>query len=968
MKYYFRHISPSLRILLIIICAIFALHASPAGTLQLRSFSPEAYHGGSQNWCATSDSVGRIYVGNSYGLMIFDGSHWYRNYLPNYSTIRSIRYAASSERKSDRLYVAGSEEFGYFRSTDTNGELIYTSLIPTLPSPRPKFTEIWNIILDGSRTWFQTDNHLFVYDGKRTRVLSSPGRISTSALINGNIYVGLEDGRICITEKGKLMQLSGIETLADSKITGILPLGKDILIATMLDGLYLLSNGRVAPLTSELNPFLRHNQLFCTAFKDEYYLFGTVTGGAVVKNFRTNQTFFINRHSGLQNNTVLNAYFDDARNLWLCLDNGLDYALLNSPITNLIGSMDDIGSGYSSVIKADDLYIGTNQGLFSTSYPIAPNPGSPLLSQEAPGQIWSINDSGSDFFVAGDAGIYAKGASGFYKISGLTGGHKVALLNTPGKAIASCYDGFHLLVKDGAEWRNAGIIKGNDNITGNFYIDSYNNLWINHWMKGIYRLHYNESGNNFDSLRLYGETDGLPAPTGNSLSFFKGAPIVYNIHGFFTWNRAKDKIVKHQQLNSLLSPRSAESVHVFGDSVVALINSHRVRMVNFNKAGGSFVTEIPYSVPSGRIIPGFENLLLLPDNKIIIGNNKGFWLMDATSSRQPQPKPKVYVNRIYANADSLVYRALMNGNTGIVRLPYSLNSLRFEFGTDFYTNGDRIQFSTRLENFDEDWSPFNSMSTREFTKLREGSYRLNVRIRINNDDDLIYSNSFDFTISPPWYRSIVAKIIYILIFIALIGYATHIIIRWKRRAEKRIMQRKEEEMENLRKEAHAHALRKDYEIATLKSQQLEIEVKHKSSELSSAAMNIVRKNEMLNDISVNMKNICNSEEISETLREKLLHLISSIDKNISNDSVWDEFKKNFDVVYNDFIRRLQKQFPELTSNDIRMCCYIKSGLSSKEIAPLINISVKSVEMARYRLRKKMNLSAENSLTEFLIKF
>lgn len=75
-----------------------------------------------------------------------------------------------------------------------------------------------------------------------------------------------------------------------------------------------------------------------------------------------------------------------------------------------------------------------------------------------------------------------------------------------------------------------------------------------------------------------------------------------------------------------------------------------------------------------------------------------------------------------------------------------------------------------------------------------------------------------------------------------------------------------------------------------------------------------------------------------------------------------------DIVYGDYTRRLQDTYPQLTSSDIRLCCYIKMGLSSKEIAPLINISFKSVEMARYRLRKKLGLETSTSLSDYLSSF
>ena len=92
-----------------------------------------------------------------------------------------------------------------------------------------------------------------------------------------------------------------------------------------------------------------------------------------------------------------------------------------------------------------------------------------------------------------------------------------------------------------------------------------------------------------------------------------------------------------------------------------------------------------------------------------------------------------------------------------------------------------------------------------------------------------------------------------------------------------------------------------------------------------------------------------------------------IRENIGHDNDWQKFEHNFDIVYDDFLKVLSQRFPNLTVSDKKMCAYLKMDLSSKDIAPLLNMTVRSVEMTRYRLRKKLGLSREESLTDFLQK-
>ena len=78
------------------------------------------------------------------------------------------------------------------------------------------------------------------------------------------------------------------------------------------------------------------------------------------------------------------------------------------------------------------------------------------------------------------------------------------------------------------------------------------------------------------------------------------------------------------------------------------------------------------------------------------------------------------------------------------------------------------------------------------------------------------------------------------------------------------------------------------------------------------------------------------------------------------------FREAFDNADSEFFKKLKDLYPELSPNDLKLCAYLRLNLSSKEIAPLINISPRSVEIKRYRLRKKMNLASNENLTNYII--
>jgi DNA-binding CsgD family transcriptional regulator len=163
----------------------------------------------------------------------------------------------------------------------------------------------------------------------------------------------------------------------------------------------------------------------------------------------------------------------------------------------------------------------------------------------------------------------------------------------------------------------------------------------------------------------------------------------------------------------------------------------------------------------------------------------------------------------------------------------------------------------------------------------------------------------------------------------------------------------------------------EQEIIHLKNEHLELEIKHKSQELANITMNLVRKNEMLlemkDEFSKLIPTLKQADE-SNKLQRQIVTLNNKINDNIKNDDNLKKFEEHFDLVHDKFIRRLTEKHPEFSASERKMCVFIKMGLSSKEIAPLMNLTVRGAETIRYKLRKKFELSRKDSLTSFLNNF
>ena len=148
------------------------------------------------------------------------------------------------------------------------------------------------------------------------------------------------------------------------------------------------------------------------------------------------------------------------------------------------------------------------------------------------------------------------------------------------------------------------------------------------------------------------------------------------------------------------------------------------------------------------------------------------------------------------------------------------------------------------------------------------------------------------------------------------------------------------------------------EIIQLRNTHLNQDIEARNRELAISTMNMIKKNETLNSIKAELGKLEDDKGISSVLQV--------IDKNLNNKEDWAFFEEAFNHADKNFFKKVKELHPQLTPNDLRLCVYLRLNLSSKEIAPLLNISPRSVEIKRYRLRKKIELNREINLNDYFI--
>lgn len=199
------------------------------------------------------------------------------------------------------------------------------------------------------------------------------------------------------------------------------------------------------------------------------------------------------------------------------------------------------------------------------------------------------------------------------------------------------------------------------------------------------------------------------------------------------------------------------------------------------------------------------------------------------------------------------------------------------------------------------------------------------------------------------------------IFLALVLLVAFLILnrqRLKIKKDKELAEKEAQILEERKALLDAELLNRQ-----LTEERLQKELDYKNKELTTYALNLIQKNEVLENIKSAVDEIRSSLETD--VRSKLTSLINTVNYSFHLDKDWENFKVHFEQVHQSFFDKLLQMYPDLNANDMKLCALIKLNLDTKETASILDISPESAKVARHRLRKKLNLTQDQNLAAFL---
>lgn len=939
----------------------------------LRNFSNFDYNAGTQNWAVEQGYNGIMFFGNDRGLLAFDGYKWALQTVPNYSVVRSVL----CDREGARVYVGATDEFGYFEGNEARNGMEYHSLTSLLPANKKQFGEIWNILKWGKQLVFQSKTDLFVLqENKKIVCIPSAERINHSAVISGRLIVVTGAGTFAVLGN-KLVRLPGTEILLGKSVRDILPLAGKILFVTYADGLFLYDGTSTVPAFTDLSSFFLTGQLYCASTYGSKIAFGTVRKGVVIRDIKTGSTTYANIFTGLQNNTALSMTFDHSGNLWLGLDKGISCVMTEMPYASLLDSKNSCGTGYASIVSNDKLYLGTNQGLFFVDYPLQSTymPPTPQSVDGITGQVWSLKNIYGVVLCGNDNGAYCISGSRAKRIAGVDGTWNfVPLRRHPGYVLACDYQGFYILKRTAVGYEVKNRLNGLKVASTSFVEANDGSIWISDWQRGVYHVWLNEELTAIGRQEFYRKGNVLAVSEQNQVCTVDGTVYVSGVDGFYRYNENTQRLVYDEKMSHLFNHygSSLKVIETPGRGVLAL-SADYAALARYGKNGKFSLDSMTYKGMVKHLQLGLGTMGTLDNDRMVLNGIDGFLIMKL-NYKNAHVNNRVMVRSIRSSLqpDSLLYMYADNQgeNPEMVSLPHSLNSILIDCVMPEYRGEKAVNYQFFLEGYDKNWTSEQTVSSKEYTRLPKGTYTFRVRAK-NIITGMVEEASLQIQILPAWYETWWAYLLYLLLFAAVVWACYRIAKNRVRKTLRRQKEQQEKKMEEQRIRFEVENAKKEKELALLRTGQLEVELKRKVSELADYNINLSRKNDILQALDEQMNDLSESvrrEDAKARITKKIKDIRHDIKMNMEDDGNWDKFEENFNMVYDNFMMKLNQNFPNLKHLDKKLCAYLRMGLSSKEMAQLLNTNERSIETARYRLRKKLGIDSGCNLMEFIKSF
>ncbi len=919
------------------------------------NYKASTYNAGNQNWAIVQDEEGIIYIANNEGLLCFDGANWTLKQLPSRQGIKSI--FIDKESYPERIYVGAFEEFGYFYYDEFN-QLVYHSLNELLENYLFQNDEIWTINKIDKNIYFQSFSSYFIYDGEKIRAEKPYPAPLYFFNYNNALFAQFIGDNFCHFNSDNFDPILSKSELENNVVIAMLPYNENILLPTANNGIYIYqpNDKSVKQWQCENVEDLKKAVINRAIATDSLYIFGTLNNGVYAMNKQGQLQWHMHINNGLNNNTVLGLMQDNQNNLWLALDNGIAMIPLKSNLSFFFSKSLPIGMVEDLIINDNQLYIASNYGIFK--YQEKNDFFTPLPDFNY--QTWFIRKFNNQILVGQNIGtsFLENDKRLSIPLSGSGGMDiKQTIIHEKDVLLESTYTNLAIYLKNNnGLWEFSHNINGFSDLIRHLEIDHSGNIWAKHMYKGVYRLNLDSHLKKVVKQEYFQTIDNnSQKATSIELMKLRGRIIFSDEKQFYTFDDIQQAIIPYKQLNDDL-PDFGDTYRIISinDTAFWFIRKNEYVLIHYQDNSYLVKDKIPAELLKNPPNKGRRNMYIGEDEITYLCLNEGICKYQPQIADNNKTATLQIASAWSFNNKRNEKKMLRIADKNII--DYKNNNIVFNYQFPDFSHKE-YHIKCLLENYDNQWRTTNLNRSITYYNLPAGNYQLKAKV-VNNLGETIAFHTTTFHVKKPWHQTIWAYIFYGVFLLSVIILLLIIYIRI-------ILNRRNKSFEKQEKERLIQLEKQEKLITKLKNEKLEADLVYKGKELANVSMLVINHEKLLKQL---------KHEIQQhILSGKLPHkqgnqLLNTINQNLSDDDVWSLFEENFDLIHENFFRKLQETYPSLTPTDLKLCALLRLNYSSKEIAHMLNLTPRGVEAGRYRLRKKLNLTEDINLVSFMINF
>ncbi len=891
----------------------------------ITNFNHKAYIGGVQNWGTAISPEQVLYVGNNNGLLRYNGNDWSLFEPGERATIRAVHVV------ENRIYTAGDNNIGYWEQ-NSNGKITYTSLLPQVNQMGITGDTFWSIGSLGKNIYFQAFGNIVIYDGQKMDYLVKQDFYSLLFQTDGKLFTQKFGNSLQQISGNKLIPFCNDPLFIKEEVKFIYQLTANRYLVGFSNGeLYTLENNVLKLFYKLVNENSIPVRIDCgKIWKDEMLAVGTIGDGLYLIRLNDLKQTHINSPQ-LQDLNIHSLCFVDENFLWLSLDNGISSVILD-PKMYLWKSYTEIGTFFDAAYFNGRTYIASNQGMYSYE-----EGGRKIQTSIFPLQFCNLKN---ELLCGTTSTLYKMTAQqpSFQKFCDVNGVEQFEYIADKGNEyiFLRAYSGISLLHYKDNTWKYLSMLVGTVNYR---YIMPENlyTVWALHPEKGIFRLRINDKLDQIIGSDNFTEIDEFSNYSNINIIKIEGRVLFATPKGIYLFDVTEKKFKRQENLsNQIMYLDKLQSIRpAYGNNVWVAANNE-LFLYHITDLSAELVMNLPFVHNEFTLYDKHLNLRSVNDSIAFVSTCEGTVIIDnGKISRNKSQKHSLRVETFY-------YTNKNNGITYLdfhqpnIDLPNTATNITIKVTTGLLEYPASISY--RLPGVSEEWSEWQTSGIIHFTNLPSGTYKLEIRDSDRN------AMTISLLVAPPIYKRTWMILIYILVLVIITIILATVFSERKRK----ILQRKYTE-----------------ELKKQEFEQLQEKVVSQENELKNRMRFLSHKQELLDTISSEIET--QKKELGDRYPNKLyLRLMNIIQEGKTEKDKFLSFENYFVEVHHDFMLRMKKTHPSLSASELKFCCLLRANLSTKEISVIMGIAIRSVELRKHRLKQRLGLGSEDSLTSYIL--